>query len=302
MRIVVTGGNGFIGSHFVAAAVDKGHRVTVAGLGETPRFPHGRPFEFLPGGVLGLAAAPAVLSAADIVCHFASSTTPATSNADPAADIEANLVGTVQLLEAMRRTGNRRILYLSSGGAVYGRPLATPISEDHPLNPMSSYGVGKMAAEKYLRMYKELYDFSPIVIRPSNPYGPGQETVGQLGVVTTFIHLALSGNPATFWGDGSIVRDFISISDLTALVLAAAESKITGTYNCGAGVGTSLIELAAIVERASGKSLARVVQPARPFDPPSIVLDIRKAERTFGWSPKVELEDGILTLVETRSR
>lgn len=297
MHIVVIGGNGFIGSHFVAAAIDRGHAITVVGRDRQPRFSHGRNFDFRTGGLAALARDPRLLAKADLVCHFASSTIPATSNADPIADIEGNLVGTVALLEAMRLSGNRRILYLSSGGAVYGRPQAIPISESHPLNPVSAYGVTKVAIENYLRMYEQIYAFRPTIVRPANPYGPGQRTVGQLGAVTTFLDLALAGGTATVWGDGSTVRDFVYISDLVALLLDAAENETTGTFNCGAGTGTSLHDLMALVESATGNTLNRITKPQRSFDPPAIVLDIAHAEKTFGWRPCVALAEGIeLTL------
>ncbi|WP_332689556.1 NAD-dependent epimerase/dehydratase family protein, partial [Devosia sp.] len=178
MRIVVVGGNGFIGSHFVAAAVRAGHEITVSGSNPQPRYPHGLPFRFLPGGLDALAEAGDVLAGADAICHFASNSIPSSSNADPLGDIEGNLRPTVRLLEALRRIGGKRIVYLSSGGAIYGRPQTTPMREDHPTNPMSSYGIVKLAVEKYLALYSDQDGHRTTVIRPANPYGPGQGTFG----------------------------------------------------------------------------------------------------------------------------
>lgn len=293
MHLVIIGGNGFIGSHFVAAAVGKGHQVTVVGHHPTPRVAHSFPFDFLPGGIAALAQSPDLLGRADLICHFATSTTPASSNADPVADIEGNLVGTIALLEAMRRAGNRRMLFLSSGGAVYGHPHYLPMDEAHPLNPVSSYGVVKAAIEHYLRMYEVNYGFRASIIRPANPYGPGQSSIGQLGAVNTFIHLAQTAQPATLWGDGSTIRDFVYIADVVGLLLAAAESEATGTFNCGGGAGTSLLELIGVVERATGTLLQRQFKPARAFDPPEVVLDISRARQTFDWRPRVSLEEGV---------
>jgi len=302
MHLVIVGGNGFIGSHFVAAAVEKGHRATVVGHNPLPKAPHRYPFEFVPGGIQALADMPSLLERADLICHFATSTTPASSNADPIADIEGNLVGTVRLLEAMRHAGNRRILFLSSGGAVYGSPRYLPMDEAHPTNPVSSYGVVKAAIEHYLRMYEVNHDFKASIIRPANPYGPGQNAIGQLGAVNTFIHLAQAGETATLWGDGSAVRDFVYVADVVALLLAAAESDATGTFNCGAGIGTSLIELIGIVERATGKVLRRQFRPARLFDPPEVVLDISGARNAFNWRPLVSLEAGVAMTVAAGNR
>ena len=293
MHLVVIGGNGFIGKHFVDAAVARGHSVTIVGRASSIAQEHGPAVDYRSGGIAALAANSALLGRADRICHFATSVTPATSNADPLADIETNLMGTVRLLEAMRHAGNRRILFLSSGGAVYGRPHYLPIDEAHPLHPVSSYGVVKAAIEQYLRLYEVNYGFAPTIIRLANPYGPGQHSIGQLGAVNTFIHLAQTGQRATLWGDGGVVRDFVYISDVTALLLAAAESETTGTFNCGAGVGTSLIELIATVEQATGKALQRQFKPGRTFDPPAVLLDVSNARKMFGWVPTVTLEDGV---------
>ncbi|MBN9332125.1 NAD-dependent epimerase/dehydratase family protein [Devosia sp.] len=298
MHFVVIGGNGFIGRHFVSAAVSKGHRVTIVGRAASIADEHGPAVDYRSGGTQALAADSELLSRADRICHFATTSTPATSNADPLADIESNLMSTVRLLEAMRQTGNRRILFLSSGGAVYGRPHYLPIDEKHPLNPLSAYGVVKSAIERYLRMYEANYSLAPTIIRLANPYGPGQNSFGQLGAVSTFIHLALTDQPATIWGDGSVIRDYVYISDATALLLAAAESDATGTFNCGAGTGTSLIELMETVEQATGKTLHRQFKPARSFDPPEVVLDVSLAHSIFGWRPAVPLTAGVSRTVK----
>lgn len=296
MHLVVIGGNGFIGSHFVEAALRAGHRVTAVGRALSAAVRNTR-VDYRSGGIDALASDWDLLAGADCICHFATSVTPASSNANPLFDIESNLMGTVRLLEAMRSAGNRRILFLSSGGAVYGYPHYLPIDEAHPLNPVSSYGVVKSAIEQYLRLYEVNYGFAATIIRPANPYGPGQNSIGQLGAVNTFLHLAQTGQTATLWGDGSIVRDFVYVSDLVSLLLAAVESEMTGTFNCGAGIGTRLLDLIALVEQATGKILIREFKPARPFDPPEVVLDISHARSVFGWQPVLGLAAGVaLTL------
>lgn len=299
MRIIVVGGNGFIGSHFVSLAVAAGHEVLVSGNSPTPRFAHGHAFEFLPGGLAGLAERPDLLASAGAVCHFASSTIPSSSNADPVGDIADNLMGTVALLEAMRKVGQQRIIYLSSGGAIYGRPVTTPMAETHPTDPLSSYGVVKLASEKYVNLYAQQYGFRPTIIRPANPYGPGQGTIGQLGAVTTFVNLALTGQRAVIWGDGSAVRDFVYISDLCGMALKALEGDIAGVFNCASGTGTSLAELMSLVELITGRKLEREYREARAFDPPAVVLDIGRATRDMGWLPQVSLEEGIRRTVAT---
>ena len=193
----------------------------------------------------------------------------------------------------MRASGNRRILFLSSGGAVYGAPQYVPIDERHPLNPISSYGVTKVAAEQYLRIYEANHGFRVTIVRPSNPYGPGQATSRQVGAVTTFLAAALSGSPVTVWGNGSVVRDYVYISDVVALLLAAAEREAVGTYNCGSGVGVSLAELIGIVEEVTARKLSTTHATARPFDPQAVILDSSSARQVFGWLPKVDLQQGM---------
>lgn len=290
MHLVVIGGTGFVGRHFVAAAIAKGHKITVvsrrlvadASLGSVA---------FLSGGIGALARSPDMLASADCICHFATTTTPASSSRDPVGDIQTNLVETVQLLEAMRHAGNRRIVFMSSGGSVYGIPKYVPVDEDHPLNPISPYGVVKASIEHYLRMYGATHDFRPTIIRLANPYGPGQRS--QPGAVNTFVQLAQTGQLASIWGDGSTTRDYVYISDVVALLIATVEGDAPGTYNCGTGTGTSLLELIALVETATGRQLRREFSPSRHFDPPRVVLDIGQARSIFGWSPVVSLRRGI---------
>jgi UDP-glucose 4-epimerase len=293
MKIIVVGGNGFIGSHFVARAVDRGHEVIVSGRSERPRFAHGRPYKMITGGLDRLIDNFAEYEDADVICQFASSTIPATSNADPVRDVEENLVQNLRLLDVMRGSRCRRLVYLSSGGAIYGTPREVPIGEDHPQNPISSYGVVKGAVEHYLRLYSANHDLRVSVVRPANPYGPGQDPSGQLGAVPVFLGAALTGRPITLFGDGSIVRDFVYIDDLTDLLTLITEEQAVGVFNCGGGGGgVSLIELTRIIGAVTGRSLSIRHEPERAFDPQAVVLDISRAQR-LGWRPSVSLEEGV---------
>jgi UDP-glucose 4-epimerase len=290
VHIVLIGGSGFIGEHFAHAACAAGHEVTVVSRRPAPTKAEVR---WIDGGIAALAADRATLASADIVCHFASTSVPAASNLDPAGDIRDNLLTGVQLLDAMRDAGTTRIMYLSSGGAIYGQPRYSPIDEEHPQDPMSSYGIVKASMEHYLSLYARLYGLRPLVVRPSNPFGPGQAGSGQFGVVANFLALAASGATATIFGDGSIVRDFVYIDDLTRFLLAAAQSDRSGVYNCGSGVGHSLIDVLHAVEQACGHPIGRRHVAARAADPSSVVLDIRRAAEHFSWAPRVSLEEGV---------
>lgn len=293
MHIIVLGGNGFIGSHFVGHAVRAGHRVTVIDWLAEPRHSHGMPFEFRVMGTAELAADHALLRTADVIVHCAYSTIPATANADPGRDITDNLLPLVALLEAMDAVDLPRIVYLSSGGAVYGRPQTVPIPEEHPLDPISAYGVTKVASEKYLGMYAANRGLRSTIIRPANPYGVNQGKVGLLGAVTTFLNLLAAGDTATIWGDGSVVRDFVHIDDVSRLLLAAVEQDRPGVYNCGSGAGCSLAVLIETIAEVTGQRLSVRYESARGFDPPEIVLDITAARNAFAWEPRVSLANGV---------
>lgn len=300
MHLIALGGNGFLGSHFVRAAVDAGHDVTVVARSETPRFPHGRPFRYVAGGTEALLAERGLLASGDLLCHFAYSTVPATANADPVADLNQNVAPLIRLATALLEVGRSRILYLSSGGAVYGAPEQVPIPEDHRLRPMSAYGVSKIAAECYLRLFETTGGLQPTIVRPSNPYGLNQGKVGLLGVISTFVDLLARGETATIWGDGSIVRDYVHVDDVCALLLAAAERNLPDTYNCGSGIGVSLNEVVDLLEEQSGRRLSVEHRPARPIDPPAVVLDIGRAAAAFGWTPQVTLREGVRQLLAAK--
>jgi len=289
MKTLVLGGAGFIGKHLVNRLAEDRHNVSVLDLAPS-QHPDVTSF-------VGSHNDPALLDDAlndcDIVYHLVSTTVPATSNQDVEFDITSNLVSTIRLLDAMRRQNVKRIVYLSSGGAVYGNPRSYPIPEDHPLDPISSYGIVKAAIEKYLFMYQELYGLRPLIIRPSNAYGAGQNLAKPQGVIGHFLATALKGQPVNIWGDGSIRRDFIYIDDLIELIATAGKSEISGVFNAGAGTDASVLEIIAVLESLIGNPLRKNFLPARAFDVSKVRLDISLAEEAFNWTPKVGLADGI---------
>jgi UDP-glucose 4-epimerase len=293
MRALVLGGNGFIGSHLVDALLAEDHRVRVFDR-QPDRFREelsGVDYRFGSLGDVGDVAD--ALAEIDVVFHLVSTNLPSTSNLDPVADIEGNLVSAVRLLEQMRKHDVRRIVFLSSGGTVYGNPEALPVKEGHPLRPICSYGVIKVAIENYLFMYQALYGIEPVVLRPSNPVGPRQGHFGVQGVVPTFLRRLLDGDPIEVWGDGSVVRDYLDITDLASLCLQAGASDAIGVFNAGSGIGTSISDVLSIMESVTGRQADVRYQPARPFDVQGIVLDIELARQTFGWSPRVSLDESV---------
>lgn len=293
MRAMVLGGTGFIGSHLVDRLLGDGHQVRI--LSRSPeRFR--APLAGVDYRQANLADIPALfeaLTGVDVVYHLVSSTVPATSNRDPVFDIETNLIGMVRLLQVVRDSGVRRLVYLSSGGTVYGTPLILPIPESHPLRPLCSYGIVKVAAENYLHMFHALHGLDYLVLRASNPYGERQGHYGVQGIIGTFLNKLRRGEELEVWGDGSLVRDFIHVDDLARLCVKAGVSERVGIYNAGSGRGYSIREVLELMEQAVGRRLVVAWREGRRFDVPRVVLDVARAEADFTWRPEIELGDGI---------
>lgn len=292
MDVLVIGGHGFIGGHVVDALLAGGHGVRV--LDRRPD-----PFRAAPPGVDAVtgdlgdpAAVFEALAGMDAVIHLASTTVPSTAALDPVADIQGNLVATVRLLDVMRKAGVGRIVYLSSGGTVYGIPEADPVPEAHPLRPISSYGVVKVAIENFLAAEAHQGGLLPVVLRPSNPYGPRQGHRGIQGLIGTLLWRAARGEPVEIWGDGSVVRDYIHVRDLARLCVAALGAPASACWNAGSGEGRSVAEVIAQVQAVAGGPEV-VHRPGRPFDVPRVVLDTARARAESGWHPTISLEDGI---------
>lgn len=294
MRILVLGGTGFVGSHIVDALLDGGHVIKV--IDRTLKhinkeFP--QRIEYIQSDFSDSLVLLEALMGIDVVIHLVSSTVPGTSNLDPVADIQSNLVNSVNLFKAMQQAGVKRIIYFSSGGTVYGNPVQLPILESHPTHPISSYGIIKLAIENYLFMHQELYGLKPIILRLSNPYGPRQGHLGSQGVIGTFLRLIMQGLPIKIWGDGSIVRDYLYISDAVSACIAALNLEQGGIFNIGSGEGDSLLDIIKEIELCTRKSADVVFEPSREFDVKSVVLDASLAKEKFNWEPKYSLRQGI---------
>jgi len=298
MRAVVLGATGFIGSHLVDALLAEGYEV------------HGLARR-LPGLISATAQAhPAcrlealdmadadglmrVCTDADLVVHLASGSLPQSSNADPLADVGVNLLGGLHVLEAARRAGVGRLVVVSSGGTVYGVPQEVPIRESHPTDPTCSYGITKLALEKYVALYRQLHGLDGLVLRVANPYGERQRLNASQGVVPVFFGRALRGEPLEIWGDGSTERDFLHVSDVVAALQAAARYQgPERLFNIGSGQGLSLLELVRLLEQELDRPLAVTHHPARGFDVPTNVLCIERAYRCLNWRPRVPVAEGL---------
>ena len=293
MKVLVIGGCGFIGSHIVDTLLAKGAGVRV--LDRKPEmFRAPLPgVDYVMCDLADTAQIYEALNGIDAVVHLASTTVPATSNLDPVADITGNLIAMVRLLEIMRSAKVGRMVYLSSGGTVYGVPQSDPVREDHPLNPISSYGIVKVAIENYLFMEHKLHGLNYVTLRASNPYGPRQGHTGIQGLIGTHLWRLARKEQIEVWGDGSVVRDFIHVGDLAELCHRALVSEASGCFNAGSGEGASVAEVVQKICDTVGGDVVPIYKPGRNFDVPRVVLDVTKAKRELGWQKTVSLDKGI---------
>jgi UDP-glucose 4-epimerase len=292
IRILVLGGNGFIGSHLVEALVAGGARVRVLAKSGCQQIQplHGVDYQY--ADFADSASVAEALVDVDIVVHLISTTVPSTANLDPVADIHGNLLSTVRLLQQMRDMGINRLVFLSSGGTVYGNTKYVPIPEHHERNPLSSYGIVKVAIENYIEMFGNQYGLRSLVLRVSNPYGPRQGHLGVQGVIPTFFQRIIAGDEIRIWGDGSNVRDYLYISDLVSFIVQSIKKDLAGVYNVGSGQGASLREVLSLIEDIAGVTAKIQYLPPRGFDVKKVVLDITKARQALNWEPEVSLRDG----------
>ncbi|HTW87652.1 MAG TPA: NAD-dependent epimerase/dehydratase family protein [Candidatus Binataceae bacterium] len=293
VKVVVIGGAGFIGSHVVDKLLSYGHSVRVFDR-QPERFRGslaGVDYRF--GDFADKMALVEALSGMDAVYHFVSTTVPGTADLDPKADVKDNLVGCINLLESMQYLGIRRILFLSSGGTVYGIPEKVPIPETHPLRPINSYGIVKVTIEHYLELFRRTRGLSPVVVRASNPFGPRQSHSGVQGVISTYLRNILVRQPIEIWGDGSVIRDYFEVGDLAELCVRAGTSSAERAYNAGSGYGLSINEIVEAIREVTGSNFETVHKPGRPIDVPCSVLDCTRAKEDFGWECKTEFKTGL---------
>jgi UDP-glucose 4-epimerase len=293
LNTLILGGNGFIGSHLIDKLLLEGHHVRVFDkYPERYRKPLEKvDYKYGDFGNRGLLSES--LNDIDIVFHLISTTLPKTSNDDPAFDVQSNVVETIFLLEECIKR-NIKIVFISSGGTVYGMPVELPITEVHPTEPLCSYGITKLAIEKYLALFNHLYGLDYVILRPSNPYGSRQNPSGIQGAISVFLGKVAKGEPIEIWGDGKITRDYIYVDDLVIGIYKAATIKSQSRiFNLGIGKGYSLNDIVDVICKVTQREVKVVYEDKRLFDVPKIYLDITKAKEQLSWEPVVSLEDGI---------
>jgi UDP-glucose 4-epimerase len=296
--VVVTGGAGFVGSHLADALLPENDVRVFDNFssGRRGNLPDGA--TVVEGDLRDEDAVAAAVADADAVFHQAGLVSVPESVARPAASHAVNVTGTLNVLDAAREADARVVV--ASSVAVYGNPESVPISESDPKEPLSPYGVDKLAIDHYARRYHALYDLETVALRYFNVYGPGQRAGDYSGVVSAFLEQAESGQPLTVHGDGTQTRDFVHVSDVVRANLAAATTDATGrAYNIGTGDSIDIRALADLVKRATGADVPVVHTDARPGDIQCSEADASRARSDLDWEPTVSLESGLRELAET---
>jgi UDP-glucose 4-epimerase len=306
VRTLVTGAAGFIGSTLVDRLLADGHSVVGVDDLSSGRSENivdaerSADFEFAKADIvsadlIGLLAD----TKPEVVFHLAAQISVRHSVDDPQFDSTVNVVGTVRLAEAARRTGVRKIVHTSSGGSIYGVPPNYPTSEDVPTDPTSPYAASKVAGEIYLNTFRNLYGLECSHIAPANVYGPRQDPHGEAGVVAIFAQALLAGRPTKIFGDGTDTRDYVFVDDVVdAFVKASGDTGGGQRFNIGTGVETSVRQLHSAIANAAGAPDEPEFHPPRLGDLRRSCLDISRAKTVLGWTPKVDLAEGVARTVE----
>lgn len=295
MKILVTGGAGFIGSHTVDALVEDGHRVSIiddlsTGLKENLN-PKANFYEV---GIRDKGVADVFKKEKpEAVFHFAAQMNLRRSLEDPIFDAKSNVLGSLNVLECARESGAEKFIFSSSGGGISGESPQIPISESSPPAPTSPYGLTKLMMERYLEMWERLYGLKYVALRYANVYGPRQNAKAEAGVIAIFAEKLLQGERPTINGDGKQTRDYVYVDDVVQANLAALSNDASGVFNVGTGVETSVNELLERIRYLLGVNISAVRAPAIKGEALRNAFDIRNAKAGLGWEPRVLLEEGI---------
>jgi len=294
-RCLVMGGGGFLGVHLANALVRQGAAVRAFGRALTNPNELDERVHWSCGHFEDPAAVAEAARGQEIVFHLLSGSVPGQPGQKPTSDLETNVLGTLRFLDICNAAAVRRIVFASSGGTVYGPSDRYPIPEAAPTDPISAYGVGKLAIEKYLALYQHLYGLEYFALRIANVYGPLQSPSKRQGVVAAMLDHALAGKPLEIWGTGEIVRDFVHIDDVvSAFLLAATYDGPHRVMNVGSGTGLSINQVASDIEAIAGTgNLERIYRAGRAADVPVNILDISLITRETPWRPRCSWHDGL---------
>jgi UDP-glucose 4-epimerase len=296
VKILVTGGAGFIGSHVVDRCVEAGHDVAIVDDLSTGRRQQVNGAARLHVVDIRGAALDDVFRAErpQAVVHLAAQASVGRSVANPSLDAEINILGSINLLECCRRAGTQRVVYVSTGGAGYGDTDVIPTPEEHPSRPVSPYGTSKVAAELYLGCWEALHGLSSVILRLANIYGPRQDPHGEAGVIAIFTDRLLRGETCVINGDGLQTRDYVYVGDVADAALRALERpEVRGPINIGTGIETTVVTLFETLRAAFGGEGKARHGPARPGEQHRSLLDASRARHVLGWAPQVALDEGL---------
>jgi UDP-glucose 4-epimerase len=287
-RYLVLGGNGFIGRHLVRQLIEQGVTPLVADLSPNPAAP------FIRVDYTNAATLQSVLRGIDVVMHLAWTTTPQSGTDDPTGDVTENILGSLNLFRACVAQGVKRLVFCSSGGAVYGHAQSNLITEAHPLEPLSSYGITKLAVENYLRLFSRLYGIEYVIMRPANAYGEGQIGGKDQGVIAACMNALLYHQKFTVWGDGTVIRDYVHVDDIAGAISAAANAGAANrVFNIGSGQGLSINQLIGLIEKITGRVVEVDYAAERQIDARVNVLDSSLAKAALGWTPAISINEGL---------
>jgi UDP-glucose 4-epimerase len=306
MQTLVTGGAGFIGSNLVDALVARGDEVAVidnlaTGRRENLEHAIANGAELIELDVRDAEAVAAAVErvAPEVIFHLAAQIDVRRSVTDPAHDSRVNVEGTINVLSAAQASGVRRLINTSTGGAIYGEGQILPAPEDHPVAPESPYGLSKFCAENYCALFTRLHGLSTVSLRYGNVYGPRQDPLGEAGVIAIFCGKLLDGGRPQIFGDGTQTRDYVFVGDVVDANLRAADSDVTGPFNVGRGVATSVLDIVEALAAQSDNGFEADHLPARTGEVQHIALDPSRTKAELGWEAQVDLDQGLARTLDS---
>ena len=291
--ILITGATGFIGRACVKAFSQAGFYINILTRKKDGVFSDNENIKIFHGDLSQVNTLEKAIEGTSGVLHLAWSSVPRTATQNPIEDVASNVIGTLNILEVMKKKKVNKFAFISSGGTVYGIPKYNPIQESHATNPISAYGISKLSVEKYARLYEQLYGINTLILRVANAYGPFQNFQKGQGVIGFWMNAIKDNKPINIIGNCNTIRDFIYVDDLANAILQAWIKTEKGIFNLGSGKGVSLLELAQTLEKVIQRKLEILHLPSRGFDVPENVLDVSKFSQLTGWAPEVKLEEGL---------
>ena len=293
MNSLIIGGNGFIGSHMVDNCLSCGDSVRVLDL-YPERYRKPLPnVEYLRASILDTARLLESLINVDVVYFLANSALPNDGNTGLIADIQRDLIPFISFLDLLCDNSQAKLVYYSSGGAIYGNIENNPVSEDHPTNPISPYGILKLAMEQYIKFYISTRGLDALIIRPSNPYGTRQGHLSMQGVISTFLYKIWKKEKLTVWGDGLNQKDYLMVEDLVSVTYNLVSNNRSGTYNVGSGKGSSLLDILELIKEVTGANPEVEFIPQKKTDVKSFILDCTKSLKDQDCKPRTDLREGL---------